>query len=104
MAKAKVEVGQYYYLTVTYNIPDLVLNERSRLVGPYKTSKGRDKSLMKELGRRYLDTDEIVHVTKLVINDNGYLVAEESFVASSENDYDGEGGEGGEGDGEGDGC
>lgn len=77
----------YYFLTVGYDIGSLALDESSYLYGPYQTAEARNKAVGKDLGGRDLETDEIVNVTKLKIED-GKLVKEDSFLASEEHQDD----------------
>ncbi len=69
----------FYFLTVSYDIGNLYLNEPSHLSGPYSTVEARDKALRENLSERDLES-EIVNVTKLKV-ENGKLVSEGSFLA-----------------------
>ena len=73
----------FYYLTASYNMPDLRLEDDTILCGPFVTRDDRDKAIDADLGERDLETNEVVNVTLLRVED-GKLVRESSHVAEED--------------------
>ncbi len=76
-------MGKFYYLTVSYCISALCLNESSYLQGPYDTEEARQAALDTELDGRDLETEEIVNVTLLKLTEDG-LISERSYLAGDD--------------------
>lgn len=74
----------YYYLTVSYDIPDLMLLETSVLQGPFKTLEERATAYAADMADRDLECSEIVNVTFLTVDEDGRLRRTESLVPTAE--------------------
>lgn len=73
----------FYYLTVSYNVHDLEMDEDSVLAGPFPDAVEREQALADDLCSRDLETTEVVNVSILKF-EGGKLVKEHSFLASED--------------------
>ncbi len=69
-----------YFLVASYNIHDMILDEGTDLYGPFLSKEEREEALKKEMGKRDLETGEIVNITLLEVVTDRKLIRTGSYV------------------------
>lgn len=81
LLQSQEKTDEFYYLTVSYNITNLAMDDKSNMHGPFYDVEERDEAMTKHLQQRDLETEEVINVTKLCVK-KGKLVVEGSFLAN----------------------